>query len=42
MGCKEAERFAGGKVFIVGKGHNFLNDVETKSLHFDLKKQASP
>jgi hypothetical protein len=42
MGCKEAERFAGGKLSLVGKGHNFLNGAGTKSLHFDLKKQASP
>lgn len=42
MGCKEAERFAGGKLSLVGKGHNFLNGTGTKSLHFDLKKQTSP
>ncbi len=38
-GCKEAERFAGGKLSLVGKGHNFLNGAGTKQLHFDLKKQ---
>lgn len=42
MGCKEAERFAGGKLSLVGKGHNFVNGAGTKSLHFDLKKQAAP
>jgi hypothetical protein len=42
MGCKESERFAGGKLSLVGKGHNFVNGAGTKSLHFDLKKQASP
>jgi len=42
MGCKEAERFAGGKLSLVGKGHNFVNGAGTKSLHFDLKKQTSP
>jgi hypothetical protein len=42
MGCKEAERFAGGKLSLVGKGHNFVDGTGTKSLHFDLKKQASP
>lgn len=42
MGCKEAERFAGGKLTLVGKGHNFLNGAATKKLHFDLKKQTSP
>jgi hypothetical protein len=42
MGCKEAERFAGGKLTLVGKGHNFLNGAATKILHFDLKKQPSP
>lgn len=42
MGCKEAERFAGGKLSLVAKGHNFVNGAASKSLHFDLKKQASP
>jgi len=42
MGCKEAERFAGGSLTLVGKGHNFLNGAATKKLHFDLKKQTSP
>jgi len=42
MGCKEAERFAGGKLTLIGKGHNFLNGAATKKLHFDLKKQTSP
>lgn len=42
MGCKEAERFAGGKLTLIGKGHNFLNGAATKNLHFDLKKQTSP
>lgn len=42
MGCKEAERFAGGKLTLVGKGQNFLNGAGTRKLHFDLKKQSSP
>jgi hypothetical protein len=41
MGCKEAERFAGGKLSLVGKGHNFVNGAGTKQLHFDLKKQSA-
>jgi hypothetical protein len=42
MGCKEAERFAGGKLTLIGKGQNFLNGAGTKKLHFDLKKHSSP
>ncbi|HEY7531144.1 MAG TPA: hypothetical protein VH681_00015, partial [Nitrospiraceae bacterium] len=42
MGCKEAEQFGGGKLSLVGKGQNFVNGNGTKSLHFNLKKQASP
>jgi hypothetical protein len=41
MRCKEAERFAGGKLILVGKGHNFVNGAGTKQLHFDLKKQSA-
>jgi hypothetical protein len=40
-GCKEAESFAGGKLSLVGKAHNFLNGAGTKQLHFDLKKQSA-
>lgn len=38
-GCKEKWRFAGGKVSLVGKGHNFVNGAAMKTLHFNLKMQ---
>lgn len=41
MGCKENWRFGGGKLFLVGKAHNFVGGAETRTLYINLKKQPS-
>lgn len=38
-GCKENWRFAGGKLSLVGKGHNFVSGAAMKTLRFNLKMQ---
>lgn len=41
-GCKENWTFGGGKLSLVGKGHNFVGGAATRTLHFNLKRQLSP
>lgn len=41
MGCKEKWVFAGGKLSLVGKAHNFVGGAEMRTLYFNLKKQPS-
>jgi hypothetical protein len=42
MGCKENWLFGGGKLTLVGKAHNFVGGAAMRTLHVNLKKQASP
>lgn len=41
-GCKEQWVFGGGKLSLSGKAHNGLGGTETRTLLFQLHKQASP
>lgn len=41
-GCKENWRFGGGQLSLAGKAHNFVGGAETRTLHFNLKRQPSP
>ena len=38
-GCKEYWTFGGGTISLVGKGQNFVNGAQTKTLRLNLKRQ---
>lgn len=38
-GCKENWTFGGGTVALVGKGQNFVNGTQTRTLRLNLKRQ---
>ncbi len=39
-GCKENWNFGGGTISLVGKGQNFVNGAQMKTLRLNLKKQS--
>ena len=39
MGCKENWMFGGGKLFLMGKAHNFVGGAETKTLYMNLEME---